>query len=67
MGREAGEARILSEIGFVHLHVHSSYSLLEGAIQVGALAKLAAGAACDARKGATRNGRAWLGGCDVDC
>jgi DNA polymerase-3 subunit alpha len=30
------------EVGFVHLHVHSSYSLLEGAIQVGALAKLAA-------------------------
>ncbi len=27
--------------GFVHLHVHSSYSLLEGAMDVGKLAKLA--------------------------
>jgi DNA polymerase III subunit alpha len=27
--------------GFVHLHVHSSYSLLEGAIDIGKLAKLA--------------------------
>ncbi len=42
MGREAGEARILSEIGFVHLHVHSSYSLLEGAMTVATIAKLAA-------------------------
>ncbi|MDX3808218.1 DNA polymerase III subunit alpha [Bosea thiooxidans] len=42
MGREAGEARILSEIGFVHLHVHSSYSLLEGAMTVSTLAKMAA-------------------------
>lgn len=42
MGRESGEARILSEVGFVHLHVHSSYSLLEGAATVATLAKLAA-------------------------
>ncbi|SEF90565.1 DNA polymerase III subunit alpha [Bosea lathyri] len=42
MGRESGEARTLSEVGFVHLHVHSSYSLLEGATMVGTLAKLAA-------------------------
>jgi DNA polymerase-3 subunit alpha len=34
--------RILREVGFVHLHVHSSYSLLEGAMTVGALAKHAA-------------------------
>jgi DNA polymerase III subunit alpha len=34
---------VQDEVGFVHLHVHSSYSLLEGAIQVGTLAKLAAG------------------------
>src|SRR5438128_2834606 len=27
--------------GFVHLHVHSSYSLLEGAITIGRLAELA--------------------------
>ncbi len=35
-------AKILSEVGFVHLHVHSSYSLLEGALKIGDLAKLAA-------------------------
>jgi DNA polymerase-3 subunit alpha len=35
-------ARILREVGFVHLHVHSSYSLLEGAMTVGTLGKLAA-------------------------
>ena len=34
--------RVLSEVGFVHLHVHSSYSLLEGALKVGDLATLAA-------------------------
>ena len=27
--------------GFVHLHVHSSYSLLEGALTIGKLADLA--------------------------
>ena len=27
--------------GFVHLHVHSSYSLLEGALMIGRLAELA--------------------------
>ncbi|HEV2507984.1 DNA polymerase III subunit alpha [Bosea sp. (in: a-proteobacteria)] len=37
------DTQVQGEVGFVHLHVHSSYSLLEGAIQVGALAKLAAG------------------------
>jgi DNA polymerase III subunit alpha len=35
-------ARVLSEVGFVHLHVHSSYSLLEGALRIEELAKLAA-------------------------
>jgi DNA polymerase-3 subunit alpha len=35
-------ARILQDIGFVHLHVHSSYSLLEGALKIAQLAKLAA-------------------------
>ena len=34
--------RILREVGFVHLHVHSSYSLLEGALKIADLAKLAA-------------------------
>jgi DNA polymerase III subunit alpha len=33
--------RIITAAGFVHLHVHSSYSLREGAILVGKLAKLA--------------------------
>ncbi|CAN7195468.1 DNA polymerase III subunit alpha [Bosea sp. LjRoot90] len=36
------DTQVKDEVGFVHLHVHSSYSLLEGAIQVGTLAKLAA-------------------------
>ncbi len=34
-------SRILEEIGFVHLHVHSSFSLREGALRIEALAKLA--------------------------
>ncbi|MDQ4136313.1 MAG: DNA polymerase III subunit alpha, partial [Pseudomonadota bacterium] len=34
--------RILRDVGFVHLHVHSSYSLLEGALKVADLAKMAA-------------------------
>lgn len=29
------------DVGFVHLHVHSSYSLLEGALTIGKLAELA--------------------------
>lgn len=33
--------RQLKEVGFVHLHVHSSYSLLEGAVKVGDLVKAA--------------------------
>lgn len=35
-------SRWLREVGFVHLHVHSSYSLLESALTVAALAKFAA-------------------------
>ncbi|MDP4025800.1 DNA polymerase III subunit alpha [Methylobacterium sp. NEAU 140] len=34
-------SRQLREVGFVHLHVHSSYSLLEGALKVGDLVKAA--------------------------
>ena len=34
-------ARVLQDIGFVHLHVHSSYSLLEGALKIGKIAELA--------------------------
>ncbi len=34
-------SRILDNVGFVHLHVHSSYSLREGAMTVAKLAKLA--------------------------
>ena len=36
------EGRVLKQVGFVHLHVHSSYSLLEGAMTIGTLAKMAA-------------------------
>jgi DNA polymerase-3 subunit alpha len=35
-------AYVFDEIGFVHLHLHSSYSLLEGALPIETLAKLAA-------------------------
>ncbi|MBV8183534.1 MAG: DNA polymerase III subunit alpha, partial [Hyphomicrobiales bacterium] len=31
----------IGDVGFVHLHVHSSYSLLEGALPIAKLAKLA--------------------------
>src|SRR4051812_34130731 len=34
-------AKILKDVGFVHLHVHSSYSLLEGALRIGSLLDLA--------------------------
>ena len=35
------QSRILGDVGFVHLHVHSSYSLREGAVPVAKLARLA--------------------------
>src|ERR1700754_5154750 len=38
--RESRGTRV-SDPGFVHLHVHSSYSLLEGALTIGKLAELA--------------------------
>ena len=34
-------SRIASDVGFVHLRVHSSFSLLEGALPIKTLAKLA--------------------------
>lgn len=34
-------SRVLQEVGFVHLHVHSAFSLLEGALPIAMLAKLA--------------------------
>jgi DNA polymerase III subunit alpha len=34
-------SRILADAGFVHLHVHSSYSLREGAVPIAKLAALA--------------------------
>ena len=34
-------SHILDAVGFVHLHVHSSYSLREGAMAVAKLARLA--------------------------
>ena len=36
-------SRILENIEFVHLHVHSSYSLLEGALRIDDLKKLSLG------------------------
>src|SRR6202048_4144363 len=36
--RDRGE---MTDAGFVHLHVHSSYSLLEGALPIAKLAELA--------------------------
>ena len=36
-------ARVLEDVGFVHLHVHSSYSLLEGALKIDDLKKQALG------------------------
>ncbi len=33
--------QILKPVGYVHLHVHSSYSLLEGALKIGDLVKAA--------------------------
>src|SRR5829696_1989320 len=38
--RSAVEA-VMADTGFVHLHVHSSYSLLEGALTIARLAELA--------------------------
>ena len=37
----AARREVLDAVGFVHLHVHSSYSLREGALSIGKLAKLA--------------------------
>jgi DNA polymerase III subunit alpha len=41
MSRQSKDERS-KDVGFVHLHVHSSYSLLEGALTIPVLAKLAA-------------------------
>ena len=35
------EVSVAADLGFVHLHVHSSYSLLEGALPIARLAELA--------------------------
>src|SRR5213595_4026852 len=40
-GREIRLGAAVSDPGFVHLHVHSSYSLLEGALTIGKLAEIA--------------------------
>src|SRR5437899_7721967 len=40
-GRENRLGANVPDPGFVHLHVHSSYSLLEGAMTIGKLAELA--------------------------
>ncbi len=35
------DSSLIKSVGFVHLHVHSAYSLREGALSIGALAKFA--------------------------
>src|SRR5437868_15433281 len=40
-GREIRLGAAVPDPGFVHLHVHSSYSLLEGALTIGKLAEIA--------------------------
>ena len=35
------DTQVQDEVGFVHLHVHSSFSLLEGALKVGDIVKAA--------------------------
>jgi DNA polymerase-3 subunit alpha len=40
-GRLENHEEPVSDPGFVHLHVHSSYSLLEGALTIARLAELA--------------------------
>ena len=40
-GRIVLDQDLVASVGFVHLHVHSSYSLREGALTIEALAKLA--------------------------
>src|SRR2546429_2415439 len=39
--KQIREAGVTAGPGFVHLHVHSSYSLLEGALTIARLAQLA--------------------------
>jgi DNA polymerase III subunit alpha len=41
MDSERMDPAILKAVGFVHLHVHSAYSLREGALTIETLAKLA--------------------------
>ena len=41
VGQRESRGTRVSDPGFVHLHVHSSYSLLEGALTIGKLAELA--------------------------
>ncbi|HCO90494.1 MAG TPA: hypothetical protein DIT40_05930, partial [Alphaproteobacteria bacterium] len=39
-GEEVAEARLYSPSSFIHLRVHSAYSLLEGAVRVKDLPRL---------------------------
>jgi len=41
--RQTSDARLVESVGFVHLHVHSSFSLREGALSIAKLSKLAPG------------------------
>jgi hypothetical protein len=53
-------SRILDDVGFVHLHVHSSYSLREGAMAVAKLARLALADAMPAPMAAALDGGAAI-------
>ena len=57
-------AKILKDVGFVHLHVHSSYSLLEGALKIADLGEArggrpAAGAGADRHQQPLRRARVF--------
>ena len=54
-------ARVLEEVGFVHLHVHSSYSLLEGALKIDDLKKQALGDKMPALALTDTNNLFWRG------
>ena len=53
-------ARQLKEVGYVHLHGHSSYSLLEGALKVGDLVVVRRGAPARAVVSAEQRSRRLL-------
>ena len=51
--------QILKPVGYVHLHVHSSYSLLEGALKIGDLVSCYADIVKVGRTSITINVQVW--------